>query len=244
MQMVKPANKDKNEIFHAYRTLWTSFITATKDLPYQVEPKSFMPVVEIDRKVDKIEIATKEGQPLRLLNWPRRVSSDERLDIFIEIKQRVSVYQTKRNQKRYVVEASWVRTTYAEHKDISRYSKDLIECYPIEVIRYDMELNKPGHPLFHAQVAHDPIQTVNNNRLFKSLPPRLKELHIPTPPMDLRAVLYGLVADHVNFKLKDLRNNRFWQGTEIALPIMPCDSIREKISAAKRMMNTCWYLEV
>ena len=235
-------SKDKADIFHAYRNLWSSFQQATRRIAARFNPQELM----IDYKYDVRTglLGTSNVPILQIIRWPLHLrgpghASKKQLDIYIELNHSIKGEQTENGNVEHILTESKVKVTYLLHVDVPKYQNNMIDCDVIEVVHYDLAQKASDHPIFHAQFANDPINESLINRRYTNTLSRLEQLRIATPPMDLRAVLFGLVADHVPYALKDLSQNHLWKSVEQKLPSMPCDSIREQING--RMKNTHWY---
>jgi hypothetical protein len=237
--------KDRKKISTAYRNLWTAFCR-TNGAIAEFEPFQFSPKYECFSE-GKI-LKTKDNTRLQIIGWPMRLRGQSRkvplgenskkYDIHIEINQKIEIV----TQKKPLFISSGITVTYLEHiKSLSNNAPQ--ECKIYGSIRYDFSVDQQGHPIYHAHVGDNPIDQDISNRTYlnKILP--IKNLRIPTPPMDLKAVLIGLVADHCSSKLKDLTTTNLWKNAENDLPCLPIEFLKKKIDDTGRIDSLQWYIE-
>lgn len=237
--------KDSKKISAAYSNLWTAFCK-TNEANAKFDPIHFSPKYEYisERKILK----TKDNTRLQIIGWPMRLrglsskvqlrESKKKYDIHIEINQKIEIG----SQKKPLFISSGITVTYLEHiKSLSNNAPQ--ECKIYGSIRYDFSVDQQGHPIYHAHVGDNPIDQDISNRTYlnKILP--IKNLRIPTPPMDLKAVLIGLVADNCSSKLKDLTTTNLWKNAENDLPCIPIDFLKKKIDDTGRIDSLQWYIE-
>ena len=215
----KPIDSIGNSLRNDYRNLWCSF-QLLQYSDYKLQPTQFLP------NVDRIEeglysVYTDNFEPLRLWSFPWRFNQPKRLDISIELDQ-VIRHNPQAGEDPFLVEESSITVNYYKpDESLSRYGTDSRREL-LNVIRYESHSKKKSHPLFHG----------HSNKF--------DQLRIATPPMDLTAVLIGLVADHLSGKLGHLFENTEWNNTCNDMPVMPCKIIRDKIRE-DRLFNRHWY---
>lgn len=234
--------RNRVSIIHAYRNLWSSFQKATRGIPARFIPQELR--IEYEYNSRNGLLRTRNVPTLQIMNWPLHLRrpghvSKKQLDIYIEFNHSIKGEQTENGNVEHILTESRVKVTYLQHVDVPIYQNNMIDCDIVEVVHYDLAQKDYGHPIFHAQFANDPVDGTQINRRYTNTFSRLEQLRIATPPMDLRAVLFGLVADHIPYQLADLYQHHLWKSVEQTLPSMPCKCIREKING--RMKNIHWY---
>jgi hypothetical protein len=237
--------KDSKKISTAYRNLWTAFCR-TNGAIAEFKPFQFSPKYEYfsERKILKTEDNTR----LQIIGWPMRLrgqsrkaqfsESSKKYDIHIEINQKIKMS----NQKKPLFISSGITVTYLEHIKSSSINATQ-ECKIYGSIRYDFSEDQQGHPIFHAHVGDNPIDQDISKRAYRNEILPIKNLRILTPPMDLKAVLIGLVADHCSSKLKDLTTTNLWKNAENDLPCIPIEFLKKKIDDTGRIDSLQWYIE-
>ena len=233
-------SRERVRIIHAYRNLWDVFQKIYNGVPRQFKPRTLN--MKYHYNGGNGLLSTNNVEPLILMGWPKQSNNGyslERIDICIEVNHKICGNIVEGEEVELILAASRVKVTYLQHVFYSLYENDFHDCHVIEVVHYDLAENTAGHPIFHAQFSNDPINGNSIKRKYVNQISRMKQLRIATPPMDLQAILFGLVADHVPNKLGDLSQSQLWENAEQNLPSMPCYSIRDQING--RMKNIYWY---
>jgi hypothetical protein len=231
--------KIEGEIIIAYKNLWTAFHKTSTGIAEKLEPLEFVP--QYDYNKENGTLTTKEPGILKIKGWPYDEKKRKKSDIIIEIKQSIKV---KNKEHSNIFAFSSVKVTYLEHVRDSQQNRNAHqECNIFGVIRYDFGKNQSGHPIFHAHVGVSPIDEDISKRNYQNRISQIKNLRIPTPPMDLKAVLIGFVADHCPSKLKDLTTSKLWKIAENDLPGMPIDFLKDKIDDTRSIDSLQWYID-
>jgi hypothetical protein len=227
-----------SKIIMAYKSLWTAFYKTNSGVAIKLEPLDFQPKYAYNDREKTLR--TERPALLKIKGWPYGESSNKRFDIFIEIMHTIKV----KDGKNPCFTSSNITVTYLEHIKGLENLNNIQKCNVFGVIRYDFDENRDGHPVFHAHVGNKPIRGDIIHRTYRNKIKQIKNLRIPTPPIDLKAVLVGLVADHYLSKLKDLRNNNFWKKAEADLPIIPTDSLIDRIKESGKIESLHWYIRI
>jgi len=246
--MIGPSmKKDSKKISTAYGNLWSAFCK-TNGAIAKFEPPQFSPKYEYfnEKKILKI----KDNTRLQIIGWPmskrtctrKAQSSDakKKYDIHIEIKHLIKV---KNKEHSNIFTSSSITVTYLEHlRDIQENNNAQQECKIFGSIRYDFSEDQQGHPIFHAHIGDNPLDQDIAKRNYRNNISQIKNLRVPTPPMDLKAVLIGLVADHYSSNLKDLTTSSLWKNAEKGLPILSTNFLMDKIVDTERIDSLQWYI--
>lgn len=228
------------KIDNAYRKIWEAF-RAVFNTNCIFEPFREWKKLKFEIDSDGFAKLEKNDSPIfKIINWPADFNAEQSkskrfLDIIIRIEIQISKYEN-RTLSEYRIEGSSIDVVYTD----GIYGQDLgpsPDVEPLVYIHYDIHKNAAGHPIFHAQFSNDELPL--DDRKIKRFPVKLEELRIASAPMDLKAILFGLVNDHYLTKLGDLEILPDWRNTENNLPIMPCEHIRDQQNG--RMKNIHWY---
>ena len=232
--------KIESEIIIAYKNLWAAFYKTSSGIAEKLDPFEFVPQYDYDK--ENGTLTTKKPGILKIIGWPYDEKKRKKFDIIIEIKQSIKVRNKAHSD---IFTFSSVKVTYLEHvRDILKNHNVLKECNIFGVIRYDFVIDQIGHPIFHAHVGDSPIGEDISKRNYLNKICQIKNLRIPTAPMDLKAVLIGIVADHCPSKLKDLTTNDTWKNAENNLPSIPIDFLKNKIANKGSIDSLQWYIDV
>lgn len=224
--------------------------TKIKDLLKYFAGLTRFTVIPLDFKIAKLEreeIIIDNGKaPFIIFRLPWRGGSKKEIDIVITINQHIGVDMCN-GERKLIVTASNIHVTYFESKGELTRVEEPEEWLPLQVVHYHMDRNK-NHPLFHAQVSDDPHTFLNNEieayRKVKNFKNGF-ELRIASPPVDLGAVLLGVIVCHLNEQqFEDLVTtrglNKYIEKID-SLPKMPCSPIIDNIAKKGYMLSRFWY---
>ncbi len=227
-----------SKIDNAYGGLWSAFYKACAGLATKLEPKVFNINYKFDERVSVLRL--KDTECLSLKGWsysPRK--SGKKMDIFIELSnQEIKV---EKGKEPYFTRSD-ITVTYLKHVKDSKDPNQPSKCNLIGVVRYDFIENQTAHPVFHTHIGPNPIDERIIQRTYENKIEEINILRIPTPPMDLKAVLIGLVADTHFSRLSDLVGNNIWKDAEADLPIIPTPGwLIDGIKKSQKLESKYWY---
>ncbi len=170
-------------------------------------------------------------------------------EISIQFEQEIRQSTRGATGGNYEVIASVVRVHY-RRTDTDRPDLPPARWAPSQVLaglHYDMAFDpdkhfQRDHPLFHAQIDFGGIseqaigtRCVQRQSQIKSGVPR-----VPTPPLDLPAVVYGILSDHFPTIVEG-----GWPPEMVAIvekmPVMPCYPIGKRLGTSRPIQAPLWY---
>jgi hypothetical protein len=114
----------------------------------------------------------------------------------------------------------------------------------LESWHFDFAPNQEGHPIFHAQLTEDhyPLPSPTYKYSPAHRKPDLKDLpRVPTPPLDLAAIMEMLVADHLP-EYTAIVDSTDWRKAAEGLPQLPMAHFSSwKLSAIDKLKARHWY---
>lgn len=132
--------------------------------------------------------------------------------------------------------ASNVHVSYFEQKRSGMYK--ILESW-----HFDFAPNQAGHPVFHAQLTKDHLPEVSEKYNYKPQhrDPAPKDLpRIPTPPIDLAAVMEIIITDHL-VDYHSIVDSDNWRKTADSLPQLPMEQLSSRESRVEKLKARHWY---
>jgi hypothetical protein len=227
-----------SKIDHAYRRLWSAFYKVCGGIATDLKPTVFKTKHKFDKRVSVLRL--KDTECLQIKGWPYSSrKSGKKMDIFIELSnQEIKV---EKGKEPYFTRSD-ITVTYLKHVKDSKDPNQPSKCNLIGVVRYDFIENQEAHPVFHTHIGPNPIDERIIQREYLNKIEEINKLRIPTPPMDLKAVLIGLVADTHFSTLRDLVTNDIWKNAEADFPIIPTPGwLIDEIKESQKLESKYWY---
>lgn len=214
---------------------------------------------------DLIRVEEKLGSGQLLVETPERecvlalegvksrqtAAKDLQHDVYIQFRQLVRAMSLDGARGPLEAVQSNVRVQYLEARSPGRVAKELRrEIDPARLyagVHFDLALGegttfKRGHPIYHVQFDPHCVPMEASRRVYEpwSSIPSCDVPRIPTPPMDLGAVVYLLLQDH----FPDVMQQGWPTGIQKAaanLPRLPIASFNGAFGAGRIFDVTWWY---
>jgi hypothetical protein len=183
---------------------------------------------------NKITVQTRDNCGFWFSGLPRfKGNKSSVINVCLTLKQEI----VPGEKDSLILSNSNVHVSYFE--EVRRGRHKILESW-----HFDFAPDQAGHPIFHAQLTEDHYPAPSATYKYRPLhrKPDLKDLpRVPTPPLDLVAIMEMLIADHLT-EYRAIVDSTDWRKAAESLPQLPMAHFASwKLSSVDKIKARHWY---
>lgn len=181
-----------------------------------------------------IAVHTKQGCGFWFSGLPRnKGDKSDVIEVCLSLNQQIA----PGDKAGLMLLTSNVHVSYFEYRGSDKYK--ILESW-----HFDFAPDKAGHPVFHAQLTEDHVPPSSPKCEYTPhlRVPDLKDLpRVPTPPLDLAAVMEIIIADHL-IDYHAIADSEDWRKAASRLPQLPMTHLASwELSSVDKLKARHWY---
>lgn len=254
-QQSKPLAAYIETLYRVYSNFWEEVVKLTGGLAKPISRDDLLIKVTSDEShAEHLKVETKTAFWIEGLPGRRKIgASKQSYDVVIGFEQLLSVISENSVDSQFEAEKSVVRLMYLDcERELNRRQQENgqeIVRHVYVGVHFDLldqkrqTLDEYDHPVYHANFDMRCFDLSKLDRNSYRIPEglqRIDALRIPTAPMDISAVVFSVLRDHLPDKVDDGWSRKMRSRVD-ALPRYPKGALANYTGNAVFPNCLCWY---